>query len=152
MSRAATRNKRKATGRSQRQSSLLSLLRTALLTLCWTAFAGSLCWGTVMLYSYLDKPVQRVAVQGDFKYASRQQISKLVQAELDGGFLSVDLQRIRQQLERDPWIDSAVVSRRWPSQLVIAVTEETPIARWNRHGFLNSRGQALNIKDNSGLG
>ncbi|MCV6605538.1 MAG: FtsQ-type POTRA domain-containing protein [Porticoccaceae bacterium] len=147
-------NSRKGASRPTGESrfdGLWSLLRTAMFTVLWSCFALGMLWGGVLLYQNLDRPIERISVQGDFNYASREQIAHLVRGQLNGGFLSLDLNSIRSQLERDPWIANAVVSRRWPGQLVISVSEEMPIARWNRRGFLNSRGQALDIEDNSGL-
>ena len=151
MTRVANKKGAVRNQREPRFEGLWSLLRTAAFTLLWCCFALSMLWGGILLYQNLDRPIERISVQGDFKYASREQIARLVRGQLNGGFLSLDLGSIRGQLERDPWIANAVVSRRWPGQLVISVTEEMPIARWNRHGFLNSRGQALDIADNSSL-
>ncbi|UTW45040.1 FtsQ-type POTRA domain-containing protein [bacterium SCSIO 12696] len=151
MSRAANKKGAVRNQREPRFEGLWSLLRTAMFTVLWSCFALGMLWGGVLLYQNLDRPIERISVQGDFNYASREQIARLVRRELNGGFLSLNLRRIRSQLEQDPWIASAVVSRRWPGHLEISVTEEMPIARWNRRGFLNSRGQALDIEDNSGL-
>lgn len=143
-------------GASRRQSSakpvrLLPALRRVSLVLLAVVVVGSAAWGSSELYRWMDKPVALIAVKGDFKYASKEQIASLVGTQLDGGFLSLDLQRIREELERDPWIESAAVARSWPDELVITVSEETPIARWNRDGFLNRRGEALEVLDNSVL-
>ncbi|MGS2723639.1 cell division protein FtsQ/DivIB [Porticoccus sp. GXU_MW_L64] len=151
MTRVANRKGASRQHREPRFQGLWSLLRTAVFTLMWGCFAIGMLWGGVLLYQHLDRPIERISVQGDFKYASREQIARLVRGQLHGGFLSLELGKIRSQLERDPWIANAVVSRRWPGYLEISVTEEMPIARWNRRGFLNSRGQALDIEDNSGL-
>jgi len=109
------------------------------------------CWGGWATWLTLDKPVAFISVKGDFKYASRHDVSELVADSLVGGFLSADLDLIRAQLEANAWIESAKVSRQWPDGLVIVVQEEVPIARWNKGGFLNRSGEALKIADNSRL-
>ena len=76
----------------------------------------------------------------------------MVAGEVDGGFLSVDLARLRQVLRAHPWVREATVSREWPSMLKVEVTEEVPIARWGKKGFLNRLGEELIIENNSHLG
>jgi cell division protein FtsQ len=85
--------------------------------------------------------VDRVAISGEFRQVQREPLTKLVEPFLDEGFLLVDLEGIRQQLEAVPWIYQVSVKRQWPDQLVIHVTEQTAIARWDKQGFINHRGE-----------
>lgn len=151
MNKAATKNRSANRQSGALKGQLWSLLKSmAVISLLVVVVAGG-TWGVLSVYGHLDKPVALIAVEGEFKYATRESVASLVEAELKGGFLSLNLQAIRQRLERDPWIESASVGRRWPDTLEINVVEETPIARWNRHSFLNRRGEVLDVQDNSGL-
>lgn len=47
--------------------------------------------------------------------------------------LRFDSAAARQRIERLPWIETAAVTRVFPDQLRIAVTERTPLARWQRN-------------------
>ena len=59
-------------------------------------------------------PVQLITVTGQLEHTQAEEVQDLVQSSLAGGFLSADLQRMRQQLESLPWIFEANVRRRWP--------------------------------------
>jgi len=118
----------------------------------FVALAAGVIWGGEKVFHKLDVPIGVISVKGQFSYVDQGEVQSRVEPLVDGGILSLDLDGIRSQLELHPWIEQAVVSRQWPGGLVITVKEEVPIARWGKTGFLNSRGEMLEISDNSVLG
>jgi cell division protein FtsQ len=58
-----------------------------------------------------------------------------------GGLADVDLEEVRERVERIDWVDHAVVQRRWPDAIRVVVTEQVAAARWNEAGLLNARGE-----------
>jgi len=121
----------------------LSLLKPLL----W--FVSCLALSAIVLATVrglIVQPVSRVVVNGEFRNVVKQSIREEVRPYLADGFIFLDLQGIREQLLARPWIYEVVVSRQWPDQIVIAVTEQTPIARWGDSGFLNHRGVVFESK------
>jgi cell division protein FtsQ len=89
-------------------------------------------------------PVSRVAVTGNLRHLDRQLLVARAQPLLAGaGFMTVDLEAIRAALVELPWVADVSIQRRWPDQLVIAVTEQEAIARWGADGLLNRRGEVF---------
>lgn len=86
-------------------------------------------------------PVSRVVVNGEFRQVDKNLISSKIEPLLGVGFLRLDLNQVRNQLRELPWVFDVQVSRSWPSEIVVAVEEQTPIARWGEEGFLNHRGE-----------
>ncbi|HLS99297.1 MAG: cell division protein FtsQ/DivIB [Porticoccaceae bacterium] len=113
-------------------------------------FAGGAV-GLRTLYGILDVPIAVIGVDGRIANLSAREVEDIVAANLSGGFLSLDLDRIRKGLEAHPWVESATARRQWPNQLVIVIREETPIARWGDSGFLNNRGQTLDVANAAAL-
>jgi cell division protein FtsQ len=109
-------------------------------------------YGGSLLYQQIDKPLTNVMIGGDFTYLQPAELSQLLAGEVDGGFLSVDLAGLRQVLRAHPWVRDVTIGREWPSMLKVEVTEEVPIARWGKKGFLNRLGEELIIENNSHLG
>ncbi len=89
----------------------------------------------------LDRPVRHVLVEGQFQRVSPPAIESAVAEVVHGGLASVDLERVRERVERVDWVDRAVVSRRWPDAIRVVVTEQVAVARWNESGLLNARGE-----------
>ena len=87
-------------------------------------------WGAWLVFEKVDAPIGVILVRGQYTQVDQAQIQKMVEPLLSGGFISLDLQRIRDGLEQHPWIEEASISRQWPDSLVIRLVEEVPIARW----------------------
>ena len=108
-------------------------------------------YGTDFIYKQIDTPLTRVMVGGEFNHLKEPELAALVRAQIDGGFLSMNLIHLQTELLSHPWIHQVSVRREWPSTLKVEVVEEVPIARWGQKGFLNRLGDQLAIKENSHL-
>jgi cell division protein FtsQ len=95
----------------------------------------------VLLVLALDRPVQRVIIEGSFQRVARPEIEAAVVEVVQGGLASVDLVQVRERIEQIDWVDRAVVQRRWPDALRVLVTEQVAAAQWNDAGLLNTRGE-----------
>ena len=104
-----------------------------------------------IIQQYTNKPIAHVSVQGDFKYVSQVNIEALVATKLTETFLELDIVALKSHLEKHPWIDRAIVTRQWPDTLLIKISEQQPIARWNSHDFLNLRGEIVNLDNKTEL-
>jgi cell division protein FtsQ len=115
-----------------------------------TVFIAAI-YGADFIYKQIDTPLSRIMVGGEFKHLEEEELANLVNAEIDGGFLSMNLNQLRQELQSHPWIHQVSVRREWPSTLKVEVLEEVPIARWGQQGFLNRLGDQLELPEKSNL-
>ena len=91
--------------------------------------------------SMLDRPIRSIEINGSFQRVTALRVEEAISDELEQGFVSADLGRIRKQIVALPWIDQVTVARRWPSRITITVTEQIPAAVWGERGLLNVRGE-----------
>ncbi len=89
----------------------------------------------------LDRPVRNLVVEGTFQRVTPIQVEAAVAADLDRGFLSIDLGELRQRVRALDWVDRVNVGRSWPDTLIVRVTEHQAAARWGENGLLNVRGE-----------
>ncbi len=89
----------------------------------------------------LDRPIRSIEINGPFQRVTALQIEEVISDDLNFGFLSADLTEIQQKIIALPWIEHANVARRWPSMIVISVTEQIPAASWGERGLLNTHGE-----------
>jgi cell division protein FtsQ len=89
----------------------------------------------------LDQPVRSLEIDGTFQRVTPIQVEAAVASELDVGFLSVDLEAVRERVRALDWIDQVRVRRAWPDTVVVSVTEHQAAARWGDNGLLNTRGE-----------
>jgi cell division protein FtsQ len=95
----------------------------------------------------IDRPVASVAVEGEFRFVSRARITELVTPLVNKKFLQLDLDAIKHNLEQEPYVEYAVLSRRWPDRLAVKIVEQRPIAQWGGGGFVNQRGEVIETDD-----
>jgi cell division protein FtsQ len=110
-----------------------------------------LLYGSFLAYKHLDKPITKVTIEGEFRQLDHRELEALVNGQIQGGFISIDLTKLQKVLQQHPWVSRVGIQRQWPSQLQINVVEEVPMARWNEDAFLNRFGDKLTIDDNSHL-
>jgi len=147
----ARQNRRGANRQQQTEVSSSEGFMENLSRLVMLALFVTVLYGGKLVFDKLDRPLTQVMVGGDFNYMQPEDLAQLVSAEIDGGFLRVDLNHLRQVLQDHSWVDHVSIRRQWPSTLRVEVTEEVPIARWGNEGFLNRLGVELAIADNSTL-
>lgn len=94
-------------------------------------------------------PVQWVHVEGSFRHVSAEEIRAQVAPLTDAGFFAVDTPGLRTAVESMPWIRRAEIRRRWPDTVVVAVTEQEPVARWHDGRLVNDAGELF---ENAGSG
>jgi cell division protein FtsQ len=100
-----------------------------------------LLWSTNLLRNPQVTPIRVVGVDGEMRYLDRDQLKETVYGAIDGSFFSVDLLKIRHQLELLPWVDSVTIRRVWPDRLQVRVKEQQPLAFWGEDAMLNLRGE-----------
>jgi cell division protein FtsQ len=82
--------------------------------------------------AWLDRqfPVTGVAVTGELAREAPEPMARWLAGQLDGGFFTADLNRLRRLVEARPWVREARLRRRWPGTLVVALREHRASARW----------------------
>ena len=85
-----------------------------------TVFIAAI-YGVDFIYKQIDTPLSRIMVGGEFNHLEEEELANLVNAEIDGGFLSMNLNQLRQELQSHPWIHQVSVRREWPSTLKVEV-------------------------------
>ena len=110
-------------------------------------FSVLLLAAVVAVKHYLSNPrnlpIKTMAIKGKFRHLDRENLRRVMSKAIDGGFFTTDIQRIRQAGLSLPWVDEVSITRVWPDQLVMEVTEQTPVARWGEKALVNGRGQVF---------
>lgn len=113
-------------------SLLVVAVPVALVWLCWVA---------------LDRRIETVHVVSELTPEESAAVSAAVHASIDGGILSVDIDKVADTLLALSWPRSVSVRRVWPDRLEVDVTRSTLIARWNGDRYLTSTGAVVTSED-----
>jgi cell division protein FtsQ len=99
----------------------------------------------------LDQPVRKLVVEGTFQRVTPIQVEEAVATDLTRGFLSLDLEEVRDHVRGLDWVDEVSVGRAWPDTLIVRVTEHRAAARWGDNGLLNVRGELFTARSQHAL-
>jgi cell division protein FtsQ len=136
----ARRNRRKAPRRELPR--LPSLPRPRINWRALATLAVVLATGAMSLAlgrDLLEFPVKSLEIEGSFQRVSQLEIAAAAEA-LGKGFLSLDLDAIRQRISGLAWVDQVTLRRIWPDTLRISYTEHRAAARWGETGLLDTTG------------
>lgn len=126
---------------TQRRGSLFGLVLMALVLVA----------GGRALWLWLDRPIERVVIDGQVRHVSpgylRSQLAPLVVGET---WLSVDLGELRRAAREIGWLAEVRISRQWPDVLAFELEEQQPVARWHDDFLLNVAGEPFAF-DGEGL-
>jgi len=118
-------------------SLLLMVVVSALLLMPKTIALKGFEWGGVSI----------VKVMGDLQYIPEHAVMQTLQPYAEQSVVTLPLAQIKADLEAINWVDSAIVQRKLPSQLVITVIPQKPIARWRDQGLVNNRGEIFMVEE-----
>ena len=135
--RQAVRNKTVSGSLTWQQRVQRLLLKVAVACGCLAALFGTFVMGSHII----DLRVEQLVLEGAVEHVAVTELEAQLAPTLQASFLTLDLDDVREQLERMPWVYRAGVRRRWPNTVVIEIEEQRPIARWGLDGFLNHEGE-----------
>ena len=103
------------------------------------AFAAILIVGAALGRELLDLPVRQLELEGQLERVTRLEVLAAAKIEAGTGFLTADLDEIRERVGAIDWIDEVTLQRIWPDTLRITFSEHRAAARWagSRKMFLD---------------
>ena len=106
-------------------------LMTAVSDLLLVAAAAALLVAAAVWSTRLPLfPLHEVVVMHELQEVRRSEVERSLSGLLRGNFFSINLEALRQSLEKLPWVRHAEVRRRWPARVDIRIEEHQPAGRW----------------------
>jgi cell division protein FtsQ len=104
-----------------------------------SAAAAALVAALVWLVRVPSLPVKQVVFAQELQHTRRAEIEQSLPGALKGNFFSLNLETVRGELEKLPWVRKIELRRTWPARLEVKVEEHRPAARWGE-----GRGELVN--------
>ncbi len=102
-------------------------------------------WLTSGLMGASKWPIRWLDVNGPFQRVSADQVKSALVDEVDGGFFSVNLERVRLRAEEIPWVSHAQARKQWPETIEVRVLEHQAVAHWGKGQLINDEGEAFTV-------
>ena len=74
------------------------------------------------------------------------EVLAVVRNEVRGNFFTVDIGRLRQSLEKLPWVRNVTIRREFPDRLAVQLEEHQALARWNNSALVNRQGEVFSAE------
>ncbi|MDP1995765.1 MAG: cell division protein FtsQ/DivIB [Gallionella sp.] len=88
-------------------------------------------------------PLHSVQMNAAPQRVAAEDVLQVVRGEVNGNFFTVDIERLRQSLEKLPWVRNVSIRREFPDRLVVALEEHRALARWNDVALVNTHGEVF---------
>jgi len=124
----------------------LSLIREIIKTLPVLSVAAAVIYVGVLIKDVeipVLLPVTDVQVVGELDFLDKKQIESMVKNKITGGYFTVDLNKLREMLTQEPWIENVSLRRKWPASLNVIIAEQEPVAYWNDDGYISEGGEVF---------
>ena len=99
----------------------------------------------------LETPIRRVEIAGDLVQTQRGELQAALERTVRGNFFSANLGELQTLAQRYPWVAEVSVSRQWPNQVRVTVTEKQALAHWGSDGLVSRAGDVFRPKRVIGL-
>ncbi|HEY0665784.1 MAG TPA: cell division protein FtsQ/DivIB [Gallionella sp.] len=120
---------------------LLRSIANLLYMLCALMLLYATAHYTVHMSTLL--PVHSVRLAEMPQRVAAAQVLQVARTEVRGNLLTVDIQRVRESLEKLPWVRKVGIRREFPGSLVVDLEEHQALARWNGSMLVNRFGEVF---------
>ena len=89
-------------------------------------------------------PIKNV-ISSELINVNEDDISKAVKYLYSKSFFEIDLNYLKNKLEKIEWVRKINVRRSYPNEIIIDIEEHTPILIWNNKMYINMYGEKFNV-------
>ncbi len=86
--------------------------------------------------------LKTVRIEGMTDHLSRDQAEFIV-GRMKGDFFTIDLDRVRNDFEKLPWVRNVSVKRSWPLRIEVKLEEHVAMARWGADQLVDTHGDVF---------
>lgn len=108
-------------------------------------------------YQWIQSPenltIKSVEVTGNLKILDKAQLQPAIEPFTKTNLYLLDAKALETELENNPWVQSASMTRIWPDKLTIKIFEQRPVAFWGEKEMLAENGEIIKavLKEKKGV-
>jgi cell division protein FtsQ len=94
-------------------------------------------------------PVNKIIIEGKLEHVTPLQLSYVAHNKLHGTFFTLDIQGLKNEFEKLPWVNHVEVQRYFPHTVMVSLQEYHAVARIGDENFLADNGKIFDGADDS---
>lgn len=91
--------------------------------------------------NFVNRPVSKIKLESQSARINESEVGRLVAKYIGTGFFGFDVNGLKADIERHPWVRQASVTRVWPDSVALNIQERIAIARWGDTELLSQQGE-----------
>ncbi len=91
-------------------------------------------------------PIEHVEINGGLKRTDMKVLQNITAQHVRGNIFKIDLNEIKSEYKKLPWIKAVQVKRMWPDTIVVDLEERKPIAYWKEGGLVDENGEVFKVE------
>lgn len=99
----------------------------------------------LLILQLANKELHHLEVRGLFKHVTAADVQLEVRDIFPSGFVSLDVEVLKDRIEAMPLVASANVEKSWAGTVYVDLVEEVPVAIWNDTKLLSQKGEILPV-------
>ena len=113
----------------------------------------AMLYGVAYYLSHLPGwfPLRSVRLSAAPQQVDAARVLAVVRNEIQGNFFTVDIGRLRQSLEKLPWVRGVSIRREFPDRLAVRLEEHQALAHWNDRALVNRQGEVFEADSGQAL-
>ena len=96
-------------------------------------------------------PLHSVRLSVAPKQVDEFDVLQVVREKVNGNFFTVDIEQLKTELEKLPWVRHVQIRREFPDRLAVVLEEHDVLARWNSDELVNQQGEVFSAVSNARL-
>lgn len=96
-------------------------------------------------------PLHSVRLSAAPKQVDEFDVLQVVREKVNGNFFTVDIEQLKTELEKLPWVRHVQIRREFPDRLAVELQEHEVLARWNNEDLVNQQGEVFSAVSNASL-
>lgn len=101
----------------------------------------------LLALDYLYRPnsfaLAELQFSGVFNRVQLEDVEHRTYNAIQGNFFTVNLEKIRNEVQMIAWVKDVNVRRKWPNSLVLNISEYIPQMRWGKEGWVSQEGSIV---------
>lgn len=82
----------------------------------------------------------QIKITGKLRFINEDEIKRVLIDNMTQGYLSSDLNSVREKIIQLPWVESATLRREIPKIIEVKISEKKAILRWRNEGLISDAG------------
>ncbi|MCD6047769.1 MAG: ftsQ [Gammaproteobacteria bacterium] len=96
-------------------------------------------------------PIKHIELKGDFQRVDRLALQGVLTHYASGSLLFFSASELKERLQDLPWVQSVNIKRKWPTTLLVSLTEKQAVARFGDNQLLNFDGAIFSAPNMQGM-